>query len=358
MLLRLSACLGCLLLLGSLQAQQALVIQDIRLEGHQRNQADYLFRFLESEAGQIFNASRAEQDAQQLQNLYSIAKADFRVDTLPENAIMLTFSIEEAWTFFPLFSINAVRNNLWLEIGANEINFLGRGMQLTGAYRNIDGRHNYQVFFRQPYIGGSQWGVFAGVHRYASTEPLYFSQGAVFYDYTNQSFDLGVSYELKPGHRLEAGAVYFIEDYAKTPDQELANPPGPDGLSIPKWLFKITHRYDRINYDGIYLDGLLNVTLLETVINTDDGSRFDMAINDLHLYRRLGTRGNLAMRLRLGLSTNLNSAFCPLRTGQPRQYPGRRQPDRSRYRHPGTQSGIPLHLLGGESICRAGGAVF
>ncbi len=36
-----------------------------------------------------------------------------------------------------------------------------------------------------------------------------------------------------------------------------------------------------------------------------------MAINDLHYYRRVGRRGNLAMRLRMGLSTNLNTPFAP-----------------------------------------------
>ncbi len=154
-------------------------------------------------------------------------------------------------------------------------------------------------------------GVSAGVHRYASTEPLYFPQGAVTYDYTNLSMDLGVSYELSFGHVLELGGVYFIEDYAKTQEQELTDPPGPDALRIPKALFKLTHRFDRINYHYFYQEGLLKISLLETVYNTDDGSWFNLFLNDLHYYLRSGMKGNLAARLRMGLSPNVNTPFAP-----------------------------------------------
>ncbi len=293
------------------QEESLFFIEKIQFEGINRHHEAYLSRFLKSTKGEVFSEDKVLADVQRLRNLYSVADARYRLDTLREGALQLTFGIDEAWTLFPMLSIGGVEGNVWYEAGATEINFLGRGMTLAAAYRNIDNRNNYQVFFRRPYLFGSQWGISAGVHRYASTEPLFFPEGAVFYDYTNLSFDLGIQYEFSLGHTLELGGVYFIEDYSRTPDQELQNPPGPDALSIPKWLGKFTHRYDRLNYHYFYQKGLLNVTLLESVYNTDDGSLFHLFLNDLHYFYRWGKRGNVAARLRVGLSTNLNSPFSP-----------------------------------------------
>jgi outer membrane protein assembly factor BamA len=287
------------------------VLSDIRFEGDQHHQTDYLLRFLQSEAGEPFSPVLAQADAQRLRNLFSIADARYRLDTLADRQAILVFELEEAWTLFPLLSLGGVEGNVWFEIGANEINFLGRGMNLAAAYRNIDGRNNYQLFFRQPYLFGSRWGLSGGIHRYASTEPLFFPEGGVWYDYTNLSFELGTSYEFSLGHTLELGGVYFIENYAKTPEQELADPPGPDGLRLPKVLGKALHRYDRLNYHFFYLQGLLNVTMLESVRNLDDGSWFHLFLNDLHYFHRIGKRGNLALRLRTGLSTNVIFPFAP-----------------------------------------------
>lgn len=293
------------------QSQQDMLVARVSIEGIQRHDSIYLQRFLLTRPGEPFSRVMAGQDAQRLRNVFSVADAGYRLDTFPGQQVAVTFWVEEAWTLFPILSINGIRNNVWYEIGASEINFLGRGMQLTAAYRNIDGRSNYQVFFRQPYAGGSSWGYLLGVHRYASTEPLYFAEGTVFYDYTNWSFDAGISYEFTPGHHLEGSGVYFVEDYQKTAEQVLDNPPGPAGLRILKGLVKLIHRYDRVNHRYFYRAGFSNTTLLETVYNSDDGSWFNLVLNDTHYFRRLGRAGNLALRLRLGLSTNVNSPFAP-----------------------------------------------
>ncbi len=302
-------CLSILLPL-SVCSQQGTIAY-VQWEGCQRNDTTYLERFISITPGDTFSLERVATDLQRLRNLYSVANARFRLDTLTRDRLGLVIEVEEAWTLFPIVSVTGVRSNTWYEIGASEINLLGRGMNLTLAYRNIDGRSNYQVFFQQPYVLGSRWGLLAGIHRYASTEPLFFPEGTVFYNYTNWSFDVGISYEFTQGHSLQFGANYFIEGYAKTPDQPLENPPGPDELTIPKGLFKLIHRLDRVNYDYFYQDGFSNTTSVEAVYNSDDGSWFNLMLNDFHFFRRTGQRGNLAMRLRLGLSTNLNSPFAP-----------------------------------------------
>ncbi|MEL7341401.1 MAG: outer membrane protein assembly factor, partial [Bacteroidota bacterium] len=68
---------------------------------------------------------------------------------------------------------------------------------------------------------------------------------------------------------------------------------------------------DRLNYHGIYLSGWANYTLLESVYNMQYGDFFQLFINDFHYFRRIKYRGNLAARVRVGLSSNVNSPFAP-----------------------------------------------
>jgi len=299
----------CSLVWGQVQSYWQVV--DLRFEGIQNHKEDYLQQFLSSRLGAPFSGKEARVDAQRLKNLFSISDASYRLDTVAVNQLALVFEVKEAWTLFPLISIGGVEGNVWWEIGASEINFLGRGMNVSASYRNIDNRSNFEIFFRQPYLMGSRWGLSAGLHRYASVEPLYFDEGPVRYDYTNQSASLGISREFSVGHTLELGGVYFIESYAKNPEQELLDSPGPEQARLPKALAKLTHRFDRINYHYFYLDGILNVTLLESVYNFEYGSYFNLFINDFHYFHRIGKKGNLAFRWRTGLSTNVNSPFAP-----------------------------------------------
>ncbi len=297
--------------LAGLKAQDGPIIVSVQWEGLKANKESYLKRFLTSKAGEPLQQEKAQLDVQRLKNLPSISDASYRLDPIGSDSTRLIFSVKEAWTLFPVLSIGGVEGNVWYEIGFNEINLLGRGMNLLAVYRNIDRRNNYQIFFRQPYFLGTQWGISAGIHRYASVEPLYFPEGGVWYEYTNLSTELGLSYEFNPGHVFELGGVYFIEDYQKSAQQDFLDPPGPEGLRLPKLLGKLTHRIDRINYHYFYQSGFSNITLLETVYNIQEANFFSMFLNETRYFRRIGKKGNLGLRLRIGISNNINTPFAP-----------------------------------------------
>ncbi|MEL6652828.1 MAG: POTRA domain-containing protein, partial [Bacteroidota bacterium] len=305
--------LFCLAVLSCLYlpAQQKGMVAEVAFEGLKRTQESHLRRFLRTNVGQPLEVELIQADQQRLQNLYSIAQAKHRLDSIGPKQWKVVFLIEEAWTLFPQVSISGVEDNVWFEIGATELNLSGRGILLSAAYRNIDGRSNYQVYFQQPYIGGSQWGVSAGLHRYASTEPLYFPVGAVQYDYTNLSAEAGVSYEFSLGHRLSIGTTYFIERYERLPHPEQLPSSVPVFANLPKLLVKASHQLDRLNYHGIYLSGWVNYSLLESVYNMQYEDFFQLFINDFHYFRRIKYRGNLAARIRVGLSSNTDSPFAP-----------------------------------------------
>ena len=247
---------------------------------------------------------------QRLQNLNSIARATATFDTTSEVKI-LTFEVEEARTLFPIVNFGSIRGNFWYQLGFNDINWFGKGMQLSAFYRNNDNRNNFNLFYRVPYIKGSRWGASASVLRWASVEPLFFDEGEVRYAYTNLSFSLSGIREFSTGHTLEFGGSYFIEEYEKTADQPLESPPGPEQFEQPKLLAKLVSTLDRIDYNYHELNGFENRTIIEGVYNLHDRNWFWIVLNDLRYFKKIGWRSNLGLRLRLGLSSNVDSPFAP-----------------------------------------------
>lgn len=297
-----------LLIFHNVNAQ--LVVTDFQFEGLKKTKETYLQRFLDNEVGNTFSLQKLEKNIQQLKNLNAVANAHFQLDTT-KNGLKITYQIEEAFTIFPIINFGGVEGNVWFQLGFTDLNWLGKGMQLSAFYQNNDGRNNFSGYYRVPYINGSRWGASFSFLKWASREPLYFDEGEVLYNYDNLSFGGTVIYELDFNHNLEFGGSYFIEDYEKSADQSIENPPGPEDLRQPKTLIKLLHKLNRINYHYFYLFGFENSTNLQTVYSFNDKSWFQIILNDTRFFKRIGKKGNLASRLRLGLSTNNDTPFAP-----------------------------------------------
>lgn len=304
----------CFLLLTApvlLTAQDAeFTITDVSFSGLKKTKASYLYRFLETKKGATLDEAILARDVQVLKNLYSVADAEAKLDTTAAG-INVDFAIQEALTLFPIVNFGGIKGNLWGQLGFTDVNFLGRGNQFTAYYLNNQKRHNAALYYRVPYWGRSKWGSSASFLRWATVEPTYFEEGTVVYNYNFTSAGLSAIYEIKNDHTLEFGANYFVEDYEKLAEQEIQNPPGPDRLTLPKMLLKTTHIKRKLNYHFFYLSGWDNATYIENVQNLTDGTWFHVLKNDFRYYKRVNKLGNLALRARLGISTNISTPFAP-----------------------------------------------
>lgn len=292
------------------QNDQKHVLSSIEYEGLKSTKVEYLQNFLDTRVGEIVDLRMLEEDVQRIQNLAAISKADFELDTI-SNAISLTLKIEEASTLFPIVNFGGVSNNFWFQLGFNDTHWLGKGIHFSGYYANIDGRHNGNIFFKFPFLLGKKWGFSGSALRYASTEPLFFNGQGVFFDYTNSNFALSGIYQINRRQSLELGGTFFVEDYQKDERHAEETTPGPEELTQPKVLGKILHRLDKINYHFFYVFGFDNSSNFQTVYNLDDQSVFNIFLNETRYFKRVGLKGNLAVRFRLGVSTNTDSPFAP-----------------------------------------------
>lgn len=285
-------------------------IAAIDFEGLKRTRASFLSTFLTSKPKQIFKKVDAENDVQQLKNVHSIGNASYRIDTIVDQ-IHLVFIVEEVRTLLPILNFGGIKGNVWLQVGFTDINWWGKGQFLTAYYRNTDLRHSGEIFYRNPFYKGTYWGYSANISKWASREPLFFPEGTVNYDYDVWSTGATIIRHLNLREQLEFGATYFVEKYSKSEDQPLENPPGPEGLTTPKLLFKSQFSSDHLNYHYHYLEGYSWRMLLQNIYNTKGQDWFHTLQFQSRYFVRFNEKGNLALRLRLAISTNNDTPFAP-----------------------------------------------
>ena len=292
------------------QNSEHIVVGEIEFEGLKRTKESYLYTFLQTAPEKTTTKESLENDVQQLKNIASIGHASYHVDTI-KNKLRVTFKVEEVRTLLPILNFGGVEGNIWYRAGFSDINWRGKGQMLNAYYQNNDRRHSGQVYYRVPYFKNTTWGFSASLTKWASREPLFFSEGTVNYDYDNNSIALSAIKHFNLFKSLEFGVNYFVENYSKSEQQFLENPPGPDGLRQPKILTKTEYYQNNLNYHFFYLSGSDWRTTVQNVYNTLDASWFHSVQFQGRKFLRTKENGNLAFRLKMGISTNNDTPFAP-----------------------------------------------
>ncbi|MEO1255082.1 MAG: outer membrane protein assembly factor, partial [Bacteroidota bacterium] len=282
-------------------------IIEIDFEGITKTKHSYLQQFLTISEGDILDSTELFLTKQRLANLEMLSDASFTVEEISGN-YKVVFQCQELFTLLPIFSFGGIEENFWIQVGASEVNLAGRGNKLTTYYQYYD-RSSFAAHLTFDRIRRSNWGVNINFIKWSTLEPLFFSERTIEYAYDNYTFGVNAIRHLNFTDRIEFGGAFFTEDYAK-------NTPGsfegiPEQVSTMKILGKTIFVWNHINYHFFYLDGWHNQLNIETVQSLDGDPSFYIAFNDIKKYWRNGTKGNIATRLRLGLSTNEESPFAP-----------------------------------------------
>lgn len=247
---------------------------------------------------------------QNLINLPQVQEAKFTIKrsrSAKKNHVH--WELREAQTVVPLFSFGGVKGNVNFLFGVNDQHLFGRGHELLAFYQNIQGEHNFLVAYKNPTIRNSRFGVLAEVRRYAAEEPVFFAAGRANYLYTNQNISLGGSYRFTPRQVVNIGATLFRESFdllGQSSDVLQA----PASFRVNKLLLKTGHSLDRRNYISERVSGTDHNSVVELVLNTND-QPFLIGWHEFRKYGLVGSRGNWASRIRLGVASNRDSPFAP-----------------------------------------------
>ena len=281
-------------------------VDAVVFEGLRRTKEDFLRTFVQTKEGDVLDTLQLQTDAQILTNLEVMAMVEARVDRKGEELIV-TFLCKELYSLTPIFNFGSIENNYWVLVGASDVNFLGRGHKVYGYYQYYD-RHSAALHTTFDWIKGSNWGFNLSLIKWSTLEPLYFDSGTVFYNYDNYTIGSEGIYHFNVFSKLMFGGGYFKERYRAQSELVTGAPRMADKN---KTIYKLIWDQNHLNAHFFYQEGWTNKLNLEAVGSLDGDPSFYIALNETKWFERIGSRGNFASRLRLGLATNESSPFAP-----------------------------------------------
>ncbi len=293
-----------LFILTNINAQ---TVQEVRIVGCKKTKTDHLGRFLCVHPGEQLDSTRLKRDEQVLRNLDLFSTIIPTVRDTTDGCI-IEYHLKERTTRIPIGNVGAAGGTIIAQVGIIDYNFMGNGSVASAYYRYYD-RHTFHAFIRTPYIKKSRWGYSVNLLKQSTLEPVKFPEQDLRYLYDLYSAEFLARYEFKFNNFLEFGINPLYEKYSP---QILEDVVSPRAISVdtPKFLAKVLHTFNRVNFFNEYRDGFSNFACFEvsTAPEVDDNAFWKFQ-NSTSYFRRIRKRGNLALRLNIGVSDNDYTPF-------------------------------------------------
>lgn len=298
-----------MLFAGKAYGQNKVV--DVKVQGNKRTKTAFIKKITKLKAGMELDSLLIKEDIYRLKRLPSVSHAYFQVfPANTEGDYNIFYGIEENFTLIPFASVYTSNNDEFaFRVGLQEFNVFGNNITLGGFYQR-DIFNSIGAHLRAPYLFSNKLGLALSYQDLTTQEPVFLESGTADYKYNNESFEVLGLYEINFRHRLEFGINFFTEDYRYLSGS--TDPNVPQELNVNKYLYKFIYNYDAIEYYYQYLSGFKSTLNFQYVKSTDQQlPDFSIGFNDFSYFIRVGQKGNWANRLRLGLSSNLDTPFAP-----------------------------------------------
>ncbi|RDY59413.1 POTRA domain-containing protein [Flagellimonas nanhaiensis] len=286
-------------------------VADVKVQGNNRTKTAFIKKIVRLKPGMELDSVLIEQDINRLKRLPSVSHAYFQVfSAMEEGEYNVFYGIEENHTLIPFANVYTSNNDEFaFRVGLQEFNFIGSNITL-GAFYQRDVFNSYGFHLRAPYLFSNTIGLAVSYQNLRTQEPVFLEGGTADYRYTNKAFEVMGLFELNFKNRFELGINFFNEDYSYLFGETDVNV--PQDLNVDKYLLKLIYNYDGIEYYYQYLSGFRSTLNLQYVHSTSSMlPEFIIGFNDFTYFHRVGERGNWANRLRLGLSSNMDTPFAP-----------------------------------------------
>jgi len=287
------------------------VVSDVKFQGNKKTKTAFLRKFVLLKSGSELDSSLIKKDIGRLKRLPAIAHAYFQVFEADEpGKYNVFYGIEENYTIIPFANVYTSSNDEFaFRIGLQEFNFLGRNISLGGFYQ-YDVFNSFGVNLRAPYLFTNKLGLAFNYQDLTTQEPVFLENGTADYRYNNESVEVLALYEFNFKHRVEFGVNFFTEDYTYL--SGATDVAVPQNLKVDKYLYKLIYDFNNIDYYYHYLSGFRSILNFQLVRSQNQTlPDFTIGFNDFLCFLRVGERGNWANRLRLGVSSNLETPFAP-----------------------------------------------
>ncbi len=283
------------------------VVQAINWTGIGKTNTDFLEAWMSTKTGNDFSPEALEEDLVFLRNLQVFATV-FADTNATDEGIEVTIHAKEVNAIIPLVGFGSIEENFYLELGVADYNAFGKTGVLWGKYTWYD-RHSFELLYHNRFIRQSPWGFQLHALKRSTSEPVYFEDRSLTYDYDLYTLEVLPGYHIDRFSYLQTGLAFLYENYEQ---REVLGAEGfPESLETFKWLGKLVLTMDKRTFDFQYVEGWSTQTFLEYVWSDYDETGFFKAFNETRFFDKWGDRSNYAARLRLGISSNPPTPFPP-----------------------------------------------
>ena len=285
-------------------------ILNIEIIGAKKTKTSFIKSKIKTTKNAVLDSLKLDKDIIFLKRLPAISHAYFKVNKSHDNFYNVLINVEENFTLLPEVGIWTSTNNKFsYKLGLYDYNFLGKNMTLGGFYQN-NGFDTYGLSFKASNLFSNKWGLSFNFQNWKSEEPLYFNNNSANYMYNNISYEAMALYQINLKNQLNFGVNFFNEKYKYISGAISAEI--PQFLDIDKMLYKVIYKYNDLDYFYQYVDGFKN-EFYGQFVTSNNSFQNDFLIfwNDLFYFKRIGAKGNLANKLRVGLASNNNTPFAP-----------------------------------------------
>jgi hypothetical protein len=242
-------------------------IEKIEFQGLTKTKVKYLKGIIKSKEGKEYSEDILKQDVQAIKNLHLFFTVDANATPNADSTIWdIVFNIEEARYFYPLLDISGFRTQLQIEVGFNEINFLGKAQSIGAIYRYYD-RHSITVFYNALRHTNGRTGHDISLTKYSTIEPLYFNDTVASFNFDNYNISAGGHYWLTNNIAIGLGGMYMFEQYKQLDSGALDL--GAINFNFHKYQIRSFFLVDKVNEDREMFDGFRNMFYAETVQTID-----------------------------------------------------------------------------------------
>ncbi len=281
----------------------------INFEGLTKTDSVFLLKYIETKVNMPYDSVQVQTDVQQLQNLNLFFAVHYTYQKDADDNYALTFVVEEAIYLYPIASISGFDDQLKIQLGANQINFLGRAQSIGFLYQYYD-RHSFSFFYTAPIHSNAKTGHEFALGKYSTVEPLYFEDTTSSFNFDNYSVSAGAFYWLNRKIRFGLGGMYIYETYEQLDNADIGL--GQSDFSFDKYQVRLTANFFNINQHFEMRKGL-GVSLFSETIQTagvPEASFFKFT-SVVKYFQRIGKNGNFGIQQKFGVSTNNFSPFAP-----------------------------------------------
>lgn len=299
-----------LLIWASALSAQELQVAYLMITGSEKTKISFYKKMVTVKPGSRLDSIKLTEDIALLKRLPSVAHAFYEVLPAEDGRYNVFYTIEENFTLIPYANVyTSSKDEFAFRIGLQEFNFLGRNITLGGFYQR-DTFHSFGLNIRAPYLFSPTLGLAVNYQDLTTQEPVFFNDQTAEYRYNNKAIETLGLYQFNIKNRIELGVNFFTENYMYL--FGVTDPEIPQDLKVDKHLLKLIYVHNNLKYTYQYIGGFRNTLNLQYINSTDDRlPEFLIGFNDFEYFLRVGTRGNWANRLRLGLASNADTPFAP-----------------------------------------------